>query len=353
MHLGKLSIGWGVETRSGYTDALVSALLDNASGTGPKSAQATGALEACAGLVGRSLSRCAVTGDDHGLVGPLLLASIGRQLVRTGSAVYVLSVRAGRVSLIPVCSWDVTGDVDPETWLYRVDLASPSSTFTRTASYAEVVHFKWSTDPARPWAGVAPMAAASGLAKLIGALEGGLGDDAGSPRGQVLSVAEGVDAGGDTLKELRSTIAKLSGRVAIIETTRHGSGAGQDAGTRKDFAVSRLGGQSTQAEGQLWQAARDSVASACGIPPSLLSKGGDGTGERESFRRWVATGLQPLADAVASEFRRVLETPIKLDSAPLTAQDTQGRARAASSLLGAGVEVERALRLSGLVTSDE
>ena len=353
MHIGKLSIGWGVETRSGYTDALVSALLDNASGTGPKSAQATGALEACAGLVGRSLSRCAVTGDDHGLVGPLLLASIGRQLVRTGSAVYVLSVRAGRASLIPVCSWDVTGDVDPRSWLYRVDLPAPSSTFTRTASYAEVVHHKWATDPARPWAGVAPMGAASGLAKLIGALEGGLGDDAGSPRGQVLSVAEGVAPDGDGLAELRGTIAKLRGKVAIVETTRHGSGAGMDSGTRKDFAVSRLGGQSTQAEGQLWQAARDSVASACGIPPSLLSKGGDGTGERESFRRWVATGLQPLADAVASEFQRVLETPIKLDSSPLMAQDTQGRARAASALLGAGVEVERALRLSGLVAADE
>ena len=127
-----------------------------------------------------------------------------------------------------------------------------------------------------------------------------------------------------------------------------------DAGTRKDFAVSRLGGQSTQAEGQLWQAARDSVAVCLrDSTVSSQSKGGDGTGERESFRRWVATGLQPLADAVASEFQRVLETPIKLDSAPLTAQDTQGRARAASALLGAGVEVERALRLSGLVASDE
>ena len=54
-----------------------------------------------------------------------------------------------------------------------------------------------------------------------------------------------------------------------------------------------------------------------------------------------------------SEFQRVLETPIKLDSSPLMAQDTQGRARAASALLGAGVEVERALRLAGLVASDD
>ena len=320
---------------------------------GSEVAQATGALEACAGLVGRSLSRCAVTGDEHGLVGPLLLAQVGRQLVRSGNSVHVLQIRGGGASLIPVCSWDITGGVDPETWLYRVDLAGPSSTVTRRASYAEVLHFKWATDPARPWAGVAPMAAASGLAKLIGALEGGLGDDAGSPRGQVLSVAEGVDPDGDGLAELRGTIAKLRGKVALIETTRHGSGAGMDAGTRKDFAVSRLGGQSTQAEGQLWQASRDSTASACGIPPSLLAKGGDGTGERESFRRWVATGLQPLADAVAAELQRVLETPIKLDSAPLMAQDTQGRARAASALLGAGVEVERALMLSGLVAAGE
>ena len=302
-HRQVLSIGWGVETRSGYTDAIVASLLDNASGTGPKSAQATGALEACAGLVGRSLSRCAVTGDDHGLVGPWLLAAkLDASWSGPGAAVYVLQIRAGWTCKPDTCllmgrDWRRgPGDVA----LPRGPGIVPARPFTRTASYAEVLHFKWATDPARPWAGVAPMGAASGLAKLIGALEGGLGDDAGSPRGQVLSVAEGVAPDGDGLAELRGTIAKLRGKVALIETTRHGSGAGHGRRDQEGFrGVSAWWPIDPSRGAAMAGSPRLRRRLPAGFHRLCSAKGGDGTGERESFRRWVATGLQPLADAVA------------------------------------------------------
>ena len=98
----------------------------------------------------------------------------------------------------------------------------------------------------------------------------------------------------------------------------------------------------------LLEAARLEVLSACGVPPSLFLDA-DGTGQRESFRRFLHTTLQPLARIVASELSDKLEADVRLNLDGLFAADLSGRARAFQSLVGGGMDIGKAASLAGLM----
>ena len=71
---------------------------------------------------------------------------------------------------------------------------------------------------------------------------------------------------------------------------------------------------------------------ACGVPADLVRPG---PGGRESYRRWVAGSVAPLARLVADEFGRALDVPgLRLRFGALGAADVTGRARAWRSLVG-------------------
>ena len=93
----------------------------------------------------------------------------------------------------------------------------------------------------------------------------------------------------------------------------------------------------------------ETTLSCCGIPPGLArAEGGE---SRESYRRWYAAGVQPLASLVQAELADKLDTPdLRLDFASLAASDVHGRARAWRSLVGrdAVMDEREARRLVGL-----
>ena len=75
----------------------------------------------------------------------------------------------------------------------------------------------------------------------------------------------------------------------------------------------------------------------------------DGTAQREAVRRWHLGTVIPLADTVAFELTRKLEEPVSLafDAYPL---DLAGRAQAFQKLVAGGMDIDRALAVSGLMT---
>ena len=106
-----------------------------------------------ASTVGKALALSAVSPSDNRTSGltPSLLASIGRQLVVRGEAVFVIEIRAGSVRLIPASSFDVSGDsLFPEDWTYRCDVSSPSASRTLTRPYEAVCTSVTATIPAHP-----------------------------------------------------------------------------------------------------------------------------------------------------------------------------------------------------------
>ena len=77
-------------------------------------------------------------------------------------------------------------------------------------------------------------------------------------------------------------------------------------------------------------------------------------GAREALRRWLHTTVGPLALMVQSELRTALDAPeLKLSFDNLFASDLSGRARAFGSMVKAGLALDKAAALSGLMAADD
>ena len=194
---------------------------------------------------------------------------------------------------------DVSGSYDPATWRYRVSLAAPDTTTTRTLPAAGVVHLRWSTAPGRPWAGVSPLQWASDTGRLYRALEEALADESAGPRGHVLPIPEGQreptddDADGDDpLADLRGDLVRLRGALALVETMGGGYG---DKGARpdSDWKSRRSGAEPPDVLAKLRTDAAMSILAACGLPASLVTMPADGTGQREAWRRFLHGSVSP------------------------------------------------------------
>ena len=333
---------------SSYTDLVVQARIDSASGT-TSSVRAIAALEVASGLWARSLAAASVEPASGALAGLTadVLHDIGTQLCRVGEAVYTLSVEGGRVVLHPVASFFVQGDYDPRTWRYQVTQSGPTSTTTRRLTADDVLHVRLSCDPSEPWRGRSPMSRCPETAALASALETRLAQEAAAPVGSFLSVPEGANPDGDTLGDLRTGIAGAAGAQILHETVvrGHGDPGGAPHG---DLRPVRFGAAWPSAVAELRDPISQSVMLACGIPTALVSNS-DGTAAREGVRRMLTTTVLPIARIIEVELRQKLDPAAELSFSELAASDLTGRARAVGSLVkSGGIDKERALRIAGL-----
>ena len=337
--------------QASYTDGVVAALLSRASGTHADPA-ATAAVEAAAGALSRAFASAEITPVTPATRGitPDVLAQIGRSLIVHGEIVLMLAVAEGRVRLLPVASFDVTGAADASTWRYRCDLAGPSGTTTIVRPSEGVIHCRYSTDPARPWVGVGPLERARLSGRLSAELEAALGDEASGTRGYVLPIpSDGQD---NSVSDLRRDIGSLGGKTALVETAMAGWGDGRIAAPRGDYEPKRLGANPPASLATLRSDAAQAVLSACGTPIELMTAG-DGTGQREAWRRFLHGTVQPLAACVAAELAAKLDTPsLTLGFDKLFASDLSGRARAFQSLVNGGMAVDQAAGLAGLLADE-
>ena len=343
----------------GYTDLIVSGLVATASGTGARNATRTAAVEACAGAWARAMAAATVAPVEAATAGvdAVFLADVGRRLIRSGDALYMISIGPDGTILLPAAAWDVLGGYDPAGWRYRVTLAGPDVTVTRTIPAAGVIHLRWATAPGRPWCGVSPLAWASETGRLAGSIEEALADETAGPRGSVLPIPESQreptddDADGDDpLAGLRGDLLRLRGSLALVESMAGGYG---DRGGRPDadWKSRRIGAEPPDVLATLRSDAALSIYAACGVPPSLVTMPADGTGQREAWRRFLHGSVSPVARIVQGELRAKLDTPaLALDFVSLYAADVSGRARAFRALAGkdATIPEVEARRLAGL-----
>ena len=94
------------------------------------------------------------------------------------------------------------------------------------------------------------------------------------------------------------------------------------------------------------------VLDACGVPRALVSAE-DGTAQREAWRRFVMGSVEPVARMVAMELGHKLDSPdLRFTFESLWAHDLAGRAQAFKGMVAAGMDLERAVALSGLAIGD-
>ena len=300
-----------------------------------------GAVEIAAAMFARAFAGASVVpaGARTAALTPAVLGTIARRMIAGGESVHVIDVDGGAVRLSEASSWNVTGDADPATWRYQVSTTGPSTTTTRWVPADQVVHVRYATSHAEPWRGLPPIVLAGSTGKLAANLERALRDEAGGPTGTVIPLPQDAgsessdDDDGDVFSTLKRQINTLRGRVGLVETTAAGYGDGRAAAPAQDWQPRRLGADPPATLPELRRAVEESVLSCCGVPPGLArAEGGE---SRESYRRWYAASVLPLAALVQSELRHKLDAPdLRLDFASLAAADVHGRARAWRSLVG-------------------
>ena len=334
------------ETRAAsYTDAVLAGLLANATG-GSQAAPvaALAAVEAAAGLWGRSFASAAVTPATAATapLTPAVLERIGRGLLLRGQALFAIDVEGGALTLVEAVTWDITGRED---WIYRADFATPSGTTSRTLRADQVVHPRIGATPARPWQGESPLPGAT--TTLAATLESKLSEEISGPIGSVIPVpsTEGLDG-------LQTDIGQLRGKVVLLETTAGGYGDKEGA-PRGDWQSRRIGAAPPMALVELRREAAKGILSAAGVPVTMMSDS-DGTAKREDYRRFVHSTISPVARVIAAELGAKLDTPdLALDFSALFASDLAGRSRAMAAMAKAGMPLADAAALAGLMVDDD
>ena len=134
------------------------------------------------------------------------------------------------------------------SWSYRVEQAGPTATAWRTLPAGAVLHLRWQTDPARPWAGVSPLQHAADTGSLSAWLERRLSEEASGPVGSFLPVAKyepGADNlddpdADDPLGQLRADIGNARGQTLLVESQMSLADSPASA-PRRDYQGARFG----------------------------------------------------------------------------------------------------------------
>ena len=346
---------WRRETRQAapYTDRAVSAAVAAAGGA-YRDAEALGALEVAAGQWARAFASATVKPATRATAGvlPSCLATIGRELIRHGEAVFLIEVAAGRVVLRSAASWAVFGGDDPAAWEYQVDLGAPGHYRTLRRPAEAVIHCRYAVKPSRPWQGIGPLQWARQTGALAANLEQRLGEEAGAPVGSLVPVPESVAPTGDAdpLAQLRGDLRESRGRLHLVETMASGMGDGRSGAPHRDWTPQRFGANPPASLDSLRGNVGQTVLAACGVPPALVGES-EGTAQRESWRRFLHGSVQPVAGIVAEELGAKLDAPdLRLEFEALFASDLAGRARAFQSMVKAGMDPAKAAALAGLIT---
>ena len=343
-------------TAQGYTASLTAALQAGAEGGVSDTAPlATAALEAAAGLYARCMAAALVTGADDvaDALTPPVLALIARNLIRRGEDHHRIYVRGGRLVLEPVGFAYAHGNgPDPLRWTYNATMYGPTDSRHEWVTAASMLHTRYSVDAARPWLGVPPWSWAAATSQAIAALERLVANEAGKPHGSLLGVPESpqTDEAGDVrpLDAFRGDLAKAKGGTLVMERSGNWDTETPHGNAASKLEHQRFGMMRETIDPLRTATGRDMLA-ACGVPPTLYVANSDGTAQRESYRRFLHTGLRPLARIMESELRVKLDAPeLVLDLSPLAAADVAGRARAVKAMIEAGIDPEDAARETGV-----
>lgn len=324
------------ETRSsggGYTAQVIAARESYISGRSGV-AELTSTVQSCISFWEGGFTMADVEGTD--LLTRHHMAIAARAVALRGEAVFLIT----DLGLVPAVDWEVTTR-DGRPRAYRLSLADASGPRSVTALAAEVLHLRIGSNAATPWAGTAPLYRSSLTGGLLHAVEASLSDvfrDA--PLGtQIVPLP---DTGADDMETMRSSFRGRRGSVLVVEGVAQATAAGMNPtiGQKPDQLSPDLSKSMTT---ETLAAAREGIATAYGVLPSMLNRSATGPVIREAQRQLAVWTLQPIAELLADEASAKLGTEVKIDTTrPLQAFDAGGRARALSAIVKTMAEAKEA-----------
>ena len=331
----------GIETRSGYTDLILSGLIQQAEGSAVPNVAGVAAAETAAGLYARCFTTAGVSASDQirRLLTPAILGQIGRELITEGESVWLLTA-ADRLELVPVYQYDAEGSAF--AWRYSsVSANGPSNTTTRrNVVQDEVLHARYSTDAREPWRGIGPYQNARITSRLQSFLESALGDESSGTRGHLLPVPK--------QSGLKEDLKKLRGQLATVEHSQSaGYGQNLERGASGSLRPIRLGADPPAALVNLQAGIHSELLAVAGLPTALFDQDASAAASREAFRAFLSTSLKPLGVLVSGELSRLFEEDVTLEFSEIAGSDLMARSRALGSLVTAGVGIAEAKTICG------
>ena len=342
-----------------YTSAIVEALL-KAAKADTISAKETGAMEVAAGYWQRAFSsaECNVPWVTQHALG-----HIGRSLCRDGEALFYIdmvqrSPTNSAIVLRPVVRHNITGQADPSTWRYEIQLNTPSTqSVNLNVGWHQIVHCMYSYKTEQPWIGIAPLTWCIDAALAMGMSEVRTKEESGATTGYVLPIPEQPESDVqdplNPLTKLTNQIRDLEGQLALVESMQGGWGGGTQSNPRNEWEPIRLGANPPATLLQMRRDLQDVILAACGLPPTLARGEGESSqGNREAWRQFLHGTISPIAYTVQEELSVKLNTDVQLNFERLFASDLQGRARSFQSMVQSGMDLVQAAALSGLMLPD-
>lgn len=312
----------------------------------------TAAVELAAGMLGRVLATAEVSGAD---LAPWWLRDVGRDLVRRGEHVSRIDVVGGHIRLVRQSSWQWHGpSADSATWRAQCTETGPSSTRTEWIPYEGLVHLTWATEPGTPYLGHPPAQSAKLSAISAANAELSMGREAGGDVAKIIPAPDGTE-GPDSTSDIdnddtqvdphagyRKDLARAKGATMLVESMANNHDMGGNP--PDDWRPRRLGPEPPAGFVDATEQAHLRLLAACGVPAGLATDA-DGTSQREGFRRWWLTVVEPVVANLNYELTLKLERPVslKLDNYAL---DMVSRAKVVGVLVQAGVGVTEALELA-------
>ena len=157
-----------------------------------------------------------------------------------------------------------------------------------------------------------------------------------------------VDGADTTVEGLKTDIANLRGRLALVQT---GDWANAGGDAKVDLKTQRFGAEPPASLVELLSASSQEVYSACGFNSALWG-GSQAAGTREAWRLALFSVLSPLGRLVESELKAKLDDEVSLTWTELRASDLSGRARSFQSMVNGEMAVADAIAVAGLMTED-
>lgn len=287
-------------TSTSVTDRLVQSMVKAAISPGVPANRSAG-IQIAANIYSSALSGAKVTGID---LPPEFLGEVGRRLITDGEAVYAINLDR---SLTSILQYEVTGGVEEASWVYKVEIPSPSNTITKIIPRAGLLHFRWVRDRKQPWRGRGPADLAASMGAL--AIRSEVTMEKNHSASQVYLVPFTKDARSDFdyNSELIDLIEQGKGRTAPFEFMPDNTFKDENsrAANLKNVRISPEPRQESLLIGK-W--ADISICEVAGIQAPLVTDSSDGTSRREAWRMFLTAQLTPLVKRIAYELNRGLET---------------------------------------------
>ena len=239
-----------------------------------------------------------------------------------------------------------------DRWRYRLDLSQPDGFTQRNVSADQVFHPRINPPANQPWKGQSPLTLAGYSATMLAGIERTMGDEASAPSGYVLSLPTS-DSSEEDVNRLAEAMKLARGRTRIVPSATRDWQDLRPTSPSGDYQTKRIGANPPESLVTLREQATRDVLAACGIPPSMVSVGGDAAGAREAFRQFVFSTVQPVSKLIEGEARAKLHPATNLTFQGLAAADLQGRARSFKALVDGGMSLQDAAAASGVLMNEE